>query len=83
MQNCQAGRVDVDRNQALAQQYNIQAVPTLIILRPDGSEATRLEGFSSGGRLSHAMKDIRQRATTKRNHAGMQAADKIMKPVAR
>lgn len=37
-------RVDVDLNEDLARQYNIEAMPTFIILDAEGKEVTRLVG---------------------------------------
>ena len=36
--------VDVDLNEDLARQYNIEAMPTFIILDAEGKEVTRLVG---------------------------------------
>ncbi|MGN0237792.1 MAG: thioredoxin family protein [Lepagella sp.] len=37
-------RVDVDQNEDLARQYNIEAMPTFILLDAEGKEVTRLVG---------------------------------------
>ena len=52
-------RIDVDRHAALAERYRIQAVPTIVFVRPDGTESSRLEGFVSASGLSGAMKKVR------------------------
>lgn len=38
-------RIDVDKNKALAQEYQIGSIPTLVLLQPDGKEASRELGF--------------------------------------
>ena len=37
-------KVDVDENLAIAEQYEVQSIPTLIFMKPDGSYEKR-EGF--------------------------------------
>ena len=54
-------RVDVDRDSALAERYRIEAVPTLVFLRPDGKEGSRIEGFVAANELTAAMRKIRQK----------------------
>lgn len=36
-------KIDVDEKRDVANQYNIQAMPTLVIARPDGTEITRVD----------------------------------------
>lgn len=38
-------KVDVDENKPLAEKFGIKTIPTLIFIRPDGSEVGRLGGF--------------------------------------
>ena len=38
-------RIDVDQNQALAQQYGIRSIPTLVVLNAEGKETGRDVGF--------------------------------------
>jgi len=64
-----AVRVDVDRNAALAERYRIQAVPTLVFVRPDGTESSRLEGFVPAGELASAMKKLRESLPRKSDSA--------------
>jgi len=40
-------RIDVDREQELAAQYNIEAIPTLVILSPSNEVIARIEGFKN------------------------------------
>lgn len=40
------GKVDVDAEPALAQQYQVMSIPTLILFK-DGKEAERIVGLSS------------------------------------
>lgn len=38
-------RIDVDQNKALAREYQIASIPTLVLVQPDGKEAARELGF--------------------------------------
>ena len=69
-QNWIAVRVDVDRSPALAQQYRIEAVPTLVFIGPDGRESGRMEGYAGADELSSAMQEHRQRAAANAPRAG-------------
>ena len=42
-------RIDVDKNKALAQQYQISSIPTIVVLQPDGKEVNRTAGFIPPG----------------------------------
>jgi thiol:disulfide interchange protein len=42
-------RIDVDKNKALARQYQISSIPTIVLLQPDGKEVNRTAGFIPPG----------------------------------
>lgn len=48
-------KVDVDKEGSLAERYNVQSVPTLIIIDKDGNEVRRIVGFSGGDELKQAL----------------------------
>ena len=48
------GKVDVDQNMALAQQFRVVSIPTLILFK-DGAEAQRLVGLTSKEELKSAL----------------------------
>ena len=48
------GKVDVDQKMALAQQFRVVSIPTLILFK-DGAEAQRLVGLTSKEELKSAL----------------------------
>ena len=44
--NFEVGKVDVDKNQALAQKYNVRSIPTLVAFR-NGKEVARYVGIKT------------------------------------
>ena len=48
------GKVDVDQNMALAQQFRVVSIPTLILFK-DGAEAKSLVGLTSKEELKSAL----------------------------
>lgn len=48
------GKVDVDENPALAQQFGVMSIPTLIVFK-DGKEAARLVGLQSKDKLAQTL----------------------------
>ena len=48
------GKVDVDQNMALAQQFRVVSIPTMILFK-DGAEATRFVGLTSKEELKSAL----------------------------
>lgn len=48
------GKVDVDQNMALAQQFRVVSIPTLILLK-DGAEVKRFVGLTSKEELKSAL----------------------------
>ena len=48
------GKVDVDQNMALAQQFRVVSIPTLILFK-DGAEAQRFVGLTSNEELKSAL----------------------------
>src|SRR5262249_52971191 len=40
-------KVDVDKEKSITNKYNVNSFPTLMFLKPDGSEIGRLVGFHS------------------------------------
>ncbi len=49
--------IDVDKNQSLAAQYGIQAVPTLIIVK-DGQPVKRFTGLTTSAILIEELKKV-------------------------
>ena len=48
------GKVDVDQNMALAQQFRVDSIPTLILFK-DGAEVKRFVGLTSKEELKSAL----------------------------
>ena len=48
------GKIDVDQNMALAQQFRVVSIPTLILFK-DGAEAQRFVGLTSKEELKSAL----------------------------
>ena len=48
------GKVDVDQNMALAQQFRVVSIPTLILFK-DGTEVKRFVGLTSKEELKSAL----------------------------
>ena len=48
------GKVDVDQNMSLAQQFRVVSIPTLILFK-DGAEAQRFVGLTSKEELKSAL----------------------------
>ena len=51
------GKVDVDQNMALAQQFRVVSIPTLILFK-DGAEVKRFVGLTSKEELKSALQNI-------------------------
>ncbi len=49
--NAVAIRIDADREKELAKRYSVKAYPSMVFMRPDGSERDRLVGFVETGRF--------------------------------
>ena len=52
-------KIDVDQNGALAERFRIEAVPTILLRKPDGSMAGRTDGFLSADELLAQMRTVR------------------------
>ena len=50
----EVGKVDVDQNMALAQQFRVVSIPTLILFK-DGTEVKRFVGLTSKDELKAAL----------------------------
>ena len=48
------GKLDVDQNMSIAQQYNVQGVPTLMVFK-NGQEAARFVGITPKDKLIAAL----------------------------
>lgn len=48
-------RIDVDKNQELAQYYNVQSIPTIVVLNSEGKEMRREVGFIGVGPMLSLM----------------------------
>lgn len=51
-------RIDVDQQQALAQQYAIRSIPTLVYLSPEGKEVKRETGFMGPKEMLKTMNQV-------------------------
>jgi len=51
-------KIDGDKSTDLVRKYNINGYPTIMFLRPDGSEEKRIVGYVDAGRLIATMNDI-------------------------
>lgn len=45
MKNWVGVKVDVDKESKLAQEYNVESIPTLVVLNSDGKEVARYSGY--------------------------------------
>lgn len=68
-------RLDVDQNKQLAGQYRVQAIPTLFLLRSDGSTMSSAVGFVSPGDLLTFMKEASTQSKSAKA-TGFQSAGK-------
>lgn len=50
--------IDIDQERALAEKYNIQAVPTLVVLDENGKELKRVEGAMSKSDFIELIKEL-------------------------
>ena len=50
-------RIDVDKNQSLAQAYNVQSIPTILVLDSEAKEVRREVGFIGVGPMLTLMED--------------------------
>ena len=55
--NFSVAKVDVDKNQALAQKYSIRSIPTLVAFK-DGKEVARFIGVKNKNFLMGEMKKL-------------------------
>ena len=55
--NFKVAKVDVDKNQALAQKYGIRSIPTLVAFK-DGQEVARFVGVKNKNFLMGEMKKL-------------------------
>lgn len=51
-------KVDFDKNQDLVQQYNIEAVPTLVVLSPENKVITTIVGYRDADELSEILNNL-------------------------
>tara|TARA_R110001592_G_scaffold277800_1_gene545020 strand:- start:1535 stop:1855 length:321 start_codon:yes stop_codon:yes gene_type:complete len=51
------GKVDVDNASALAQEFSVQSIPTLIVMK-DGAEVNRFIGVTSKNDLAQALDSV-------------------------
>ena len=71
-------QVDVDKSPKLAEQYGVEALPTVAFLRPDGSLATSFVGFRDAGEAVKIMQAARVKATSKKSAAATSPAEKAV-----
>ena len=45
-------KVDIDKNEAVAERYGIRSIPTILVLDGDGNELARMTGFRDGDGLA-------------------------------
>lgn len=55
-------KVDADRNQTLANQHRVDALPTIIFMTRSGRASTRLEGYDPTRNMPRVMRGARTRA---------------------
>lgn len=53
-----AVKVDVDKESAIASKYEVRAMPTLVVLSPQGEELTRFTGYMDGGEFINWVKSV-------------------------
>jgi len=56
--------IDIDKQQDLARKHNVEAVPTMLFLRPDGTQISRAVGYKDAKQLTELM-DSALRAAAK------------------
>jgi len=56
--------IDIDQQQSLARKHNVEAVPTMLFLRPDGTQISRAVGYKDAKQLAEMM-DSALRAAAK------------------
>lgn len=54
--------VDVDSNQALAQQYSVSQIPTVLVIDRQGRMLNRLVGLQQGSQLDQILQHYKQKA---------------------
>jgi thioredoxin len=59
LQNFITVKIDTDEQPALAQQYNINALPTVVVLSPDGQEKHRQVGYMDAARALKLLEKYR------------------------
>lgn len=47
--------IDIDQQQAVARKHNVEAVPTMLFLRPDGAQISRAVGYKDAKQLIEMM----------------------------
>jgi thiol:disulfide interchange protein len=57
-------KVDIDRNEAVARQYNVEAIPTIVVLDTEGNVLKRTEGYAAADELLAWLAAVTAPATT-------------------
>lgn len=51
-------KIDVDREKDVAKRFHVNSMPTLILLRPDGTELDRIRGYQTGDQFLAAVGSV-------------------------
>lgn len=55
-------KIDVDKNQSIAKEYHIDAMPSAVVMRPDGAAQDKFVGYLDGPSYLKGLKDIVKKA---------------------
>jgi thioredoxin-like negative regulator of GroEL len=68
--NLTAVSIDIDQHQRLAAQFNIQCVPTVLVLSPEGRILQRTTGYQSATQLLKTIQPFTRSAQPSRSPIG-------------
>ncbi|WP_337176367.1 thioredoxin domain-containing protein [Paludisphaera sp.] len=67
--------VDIDRSPDLAEKYNVQAVPTFVVVDASGAELARTSGAQPAGKLARFYLQARDQAAARQADRGAEEGD--------